>query len=143
MVITTQQPVISCVLDCKKYSGLSRLLRVSTYVLRAVRQLKGEHTSDSDLTWILSPSELSGVERLWIADVQSTLTTNRKFHPGRSNSTSSLTQTVSGDVVVVYPTQTSHMRPSIPCFYQEITISPFLSSEMLMQESDMTVLEKL
>ena len=79
MVTTTQQPVISHVLDCKKYSGLSRLLRVSAYVLRAVRRVKGEHTSDSDSTWILSPSELSGAEQLWIAYAQSTLTTNRNF----------------------------------------------------------------
>ena len=62
MLTMAQQPVISHVLDCKKYSGLLCLLRVSAYVLRAVKQFNGELTSDSDSTWILSSSELSGVE---------------------------------------------------------------------------------
>ena len=79
MLTTTQQPMISQVLSYEQYSSLSRLVRVTALVVRAVNTFKGRFSSDSDHPLMLSPSELAHAEWLWIVDAQSMLSSDRNF----------------------------------------------------------------
>ncbi|XP_070567292.1 uncharacterized protein [Ptychodera flava] len=70
---TREQPVathvgISEIIDSTDYSSLTRLLRVSAYVLRFVNNLKGEE-KDRKLD-PLTAQEINAAESLWIRDTQ-------------------------------------------------------------------------
>ena len=67
LLITTQAPTIASVIKCKEFSTLSRLLRVTAYVLRAVKLFKRMNTCPKGP---LAPQELVEAEELWIIDTQ-------------------------------------------------------------------------
>ena len=74
-LLTPQLPCrISNVVDIKRVSSVHKLLRVTAYVLKFVRILKGKD-EPSDLTVDL----LSEAERRWIVDSQSALEEDPKF----------------------------------------------------------------
>ena len=61
------------IMDCQDHSTMSRLLRVTAYVLRAVKRFK---SGSSALTCSVMPTtkELADSERLWVAHAQAQLT---------------------------------------------------------------------
>ena len=62
------------VIECNKFSSLTRLLRVTSYVLRFIYNLKksvpGEHTHDKHLSKELTASEIEHAEILWLRTIQ-------------------------------------------------------------------------
>ena len=70
LLITTQAPTIASVIKCEDFSTLSRLLRVTAYVRRAVKLFKKMNTCPKGP---LAPQELVEAEELWIIDTQITL----------------------------------------------------------------------
>ena len=66
------------IMDCWNYSTLSRLLRVTAYVLRAVKRFKDGFTAPTCCT-TLTTKELSDSERQWITYVQVQLTQEKSF----------------------------------------------------------------
>ena len=63
-------------MQCENFSTLTQLLRVTAYVLRAVKMLKGHVAHPREL---LSPVELTEAEWLWIVDVLVQLKYERNF----------------------------------------------------------------
>jgi len=55
------------VMDCKKYAGLNRLLRVTSYVIRFIKKCRKQTTSFDPF---ISPCEMNQSELLWIKSVQ-------------------------------------------------------------------------
>jgi len=70
------------VIVCKNYSTLTRLLRVTAYVIRFLKMLKGRMRPNSSLLYqslTLTPDEITDAERLWILEAQTQLTQERNF----------------------------------------------------------------
>jgi hypothetical protein len=61
---------VGMVVDCHRYSSNTRLLRVTAYVFRFVRRIKGQTV---DKTLELSADELIEAEQMWIKDVQNNM----------------------------------------------------------------------
>ena len=76
MLVTTQAPTVGSVIKCEDFSTLTRLLRVTAYVLRAVKLFK---RSISCPKGQLTPEELVEAERLWIVDTQTQLKSGSKL----------------------------------------------------------------
>ena len=70
LLITTQAPTVGSVIKCEDFSMLTRLLRVTAYVLRAVKLFKRliPHSKGP-----LCPEKLVEAEKLWIIDTQTQL----------------------------------------------------------------------
>ncbi len=66
-------------LKCEDYSTLSRLLRVTGYVLRAIKLFKSRSSSSHRHVSTLSPEELADAERLWIVQAQVSLLVDKNF----------------------------------------------------------------
>ena len=77
LLVTTQVPVIGSVIKCEDFSTLTRLLRVTAQVLRAVKLFK---RSISRPKGPLSPQELVEAERMWIVDTQTQLKSESKLN---------------------------------------------------------------
>ncbi|CAB3999850.1 Hypothetical predicted protein [Paramuricea clavata] len=60
---------IGLVMECNKYSSVTRLLRVTAFVLRFIRKLKGQETSDNSIQ-TLSANDIKEAEILWAREVQ-------------------------------------------------------------------------
>ena len=58
------------VMDCKKYAGLNRLLRVTSYVIRFIKKCRKQTTSFDPF---ISPCEMNQSELLWIKSVQQSI----------------------------------------------------------------------
>ena len=70
-------PSVGAVMQCKDFSSLTRLLRVTTYVSRAMLQVlnkKDGEPQESDLT------DYAEAEKLWIMESQLALTQDPKFN---------------------------------------------------------------
>ena len=67
LVVTESHGSIADLLSCENFSTLSRLLRVTAYIVRAVKRFP---RSDDDLSTNLTPEELAHSERLWIVSAQ-------------------------------------------------------------------------
>ena len=67
------RPTMGEIIDCKDYSTMSRLLRVTAYVLRAVKRFKNGSSAHSHST-ALTTEELADSEKLWITYAQAQLT---------------------------------------------------------------------
>ncbi|CAB4029439.1 Hypothetical predicted protein, partial [Paramuricea clavata] len=61
---------VAKVIDIKRYSCLTRLLRVTAYVLRFIRNARVQHNNRSETTKDLNGKEISEAETLWIKSVQ-------------------------------------------------------------------------
>ena len=70
LLITTHAPTIGSVFKCEDFSTLTRLLRVTACVLRAVKLFKRSTPHPKEP---LSPEELIEAERLWVVDTQTQL----------------------------------------------------------------------
>ena len=71
---------LSCIINCIEYSKLSRLLRVTAYVIRTVSVLKSrvkkiERVASPEL----SAEEIAEVESLWVIAAQTSLTEDKLF----------------------------------------------------------------
>ena len=78
-LLNCQSPLsanLELVISSERYSTHSRLLRVTAYVLRFVKHLKGS-TTERELT--LNPNEIAEAERLWIIHSQSKLMQDKQF----------------------------------------------------------------
>ena len=81
LMVTESQLGLNQLMDCKQYSSLHRLLRVSAYVLRFVEELKrrikdkNEHRSPTPI----GANELAHTETLWVKESQTCLTKDRNF----------------------------------------------------------------
>ena len=60
---------IGLVMECNRYSSATRLLRVTALVLRFIKKLKRQETSNNSVH-IVSGSDLREAEMFWIRDVQ-------------------------------------------------------------------------
>lgn len=78
LVAPNPKPTIGEIMDCRKYSTLSRLLRVMAYVLRAVKRFK-EGSTELTYCTTLTTEELSASERQWITYVQVQLCREKSF----------------------------------------------------------------
>lgn len=62
---------LAAVIDPKKYSSMTRLLRISAYVLRFINNLKSSLSDGTDKTVKeLTASEINQAEKYWIKTVQ-------------------------------------------------------------------------
>ena len=84
LVATERSPVLEEVIDCEKYSTMSWLLRVTAYVLRAVKIFKKTPPVQSRDHTTLTPEELTDAEKLWIVDSQQKLVKEREFPAWKS-----------------------------------------------------------
>ena len=67
---------LESIISSERYSTLSRLLRVTAYVLRFVKQLK---KSTNIQEWALATDEIAEAERLWTIQSQSQLIQDKQF----------------------------------------------------------------
>ena len=79
-ISTTESCSISSLIDLNRFSNLHRLLRVTAYVLRFVKNLKerlkgGKQVFESDI----SATDIKEAEQWWISDAQKSLRLNKKF----------------------------------------------------------------
>ena len=76
LLVTAQDPTIGSVIKCENFSALTRLLRVTAYVLRAAKFFKRAVNQPKGP---LTPEELLEAERLWIIDTQAQLKDESNF----------------------------------------------------------------
>ena len=67
-------------MSCANYSSLPRLLRVTAYILKAIKRLRARETSDSNLPVVLTPQEIAIAEKLWIANAPKDLVLQKDFN---------------------------------------------------------------
>lgn len=77
LLVTDTRVRVKEVIDCQRFGTLSRLVRVTAYVLRAIQLFK--RSSLTNYSPELSPTELADAEKLWIISVQNTLPNDRCF----------------------------------------------------------------
>ena len=82
LLVTEERKGLSEIIDCKQYSSVNRLLRVTAYILRIAKYAK-QNTDDSNekasASTTLSGSEISRAETLWIKEAQKELTSSKNF----------------------------------------------------------------
>ena len=80
-IVTIESQVsIDNLLSCEKFSTLSKLLRVTAYVVRAVRRFK---SSKEAVPASLTPEELSHADMLWVRSAQLQLASQKDFEVQR------------------------------------------------------------
>ena len=68
-------------ITCEDHSSLSRLLRVTAYVIRFIKLLKHKARSTGTIrSIILEPEEITEAERLWIVQAQTLLAQETRFN---------------------------------------------------------------
>lgn len=77
LLVTDTRVCVEEVMDCQRFGTLSRLVRVTAYVLRAIQLFK--RSPSTNHPYELSPTELAGAERLWLIAAQSTLPNDNCF----------------------------------------------------------------
>ena len=80
LLVTEERPSLSQILHCEQYSTIYRLLRVTAYVVKFVRFLKQKiQSSDTSPSTVLTATEISDAEMLWVKEAQALLVKNDKF----------------------------------------------------------------
>ena len=79
MLAASETNAIAKVICSENFSDLQKLLRVTAYVLRAVKQFKTKKSSRANLSTALTPEEISASKLLWISHVQEELIQQRDF----------------------------------------------------------------
>ena len=80
VLVNVDATAVDNIIDCKDYSNLKRLLRVTAYVLRFVQALKARLCNSNQVPANeLSSEELAAAEALWIRDVQAAVRRNPKY----------------------------------------------------------------
>ena len=77
--VTVEDRKLSNVIDIKKFSKLQKLLRVTTWVMRFIRNLKAKRLRNERDMYSLSVKEINGAEIEWIKDTQKSLTEKDNF----------------------------------------------------------------
>ena len=73
LVTENQKPGVSQVIEIGKYSSLDKLLRITAYVCRFIRNLKAKRTGEEIIVEPLTVPEIMLAERFWIMEVQAEL----------------------------------------------------------------------
>ena len=73
LVTTDSRSAIDDLMTCQNYSTLSRLLRVTAQVVRAVRRFKRVKSRNVDAPTTITSEELEEAEKLWITSAQKQL----------------------------------------------------------------------
>ena len=76
LLITHPAPTVGNIMKCEDFSMLTHLLRVTAYVLRAVKLFKRSIVRPKKS---LSPEEVVEAEQLWIADAQTQLKSEKRL----------------------------------------------------------------
>ena len=71
--------MIDDLMNCQKFCTLSRLLRVTAQVVRAVRRFKRVKSSNTDTPMTITAEELAEAEALWITSAQQQLIHEKDF----------------------------------------------------------------
>ena len=80
LLVTEERLSLSHILHCEQYSTICRLLWVTTYMLKFIRLLKQKiQSSDTSPSTVLTATEISNVETLWIKEAQALLVKSDKF----------------------------------------------------------------
>ena len=77
LLMSTSPTGLGQIMDCERFGTLSRLLKVTTYVVKFVRMLKKKVRITDENSAQLSDS--AEAERLWIIEAQTPLTQDRSF----------------------------------------------------------------
>ena len=80
LVNTVSKTGVSELIDCKRFSSLSKLLRVTAQVLRAIEKFKKQRNQQSDA---LIVAQMSEAELLWVKDTQHFMTQESEFESQR------------------------------------------------------------
>ena len=86
LLVNTNDSSTSCVIDISRFSSLQRLLRVTAYVLRFLKNLKARLLPDNEQLLIgseIGAKDMEKAEQYWILDVQKSLQQNKKFESWR------------------------------------------------------------
>jgi len=70
---------LNCVIDCKNFSRLSTLLRLTAYVIRFIRVLKSKIREGTLVSSELNAGNIAEAESLWVREVQSFLMKSEHF----------------------------------------------------------------
>ena len=81
LAATEIQPTIVALLECRRFGSFQRLMRVTAYVLRAIRHFKGKRACQVKS---FSNEELHATECQWIKDSQVNLSGERYEDTGES-----------------------------------------------------------
>ena len=76
LVSTVSKHGVGELIDCKKFSSLAKLLRVTAQVLRAIERFKNRRNVHSDT---LTRVQLTEAELLWVKDAQRSMTRENEF----------------------------------------------------------------
>lgn len=76
LMVSTTVPTIGTVIDCKRFSKLQRLLRVTVYVHKFLLRFKSRICS---IDWTVTAQDLDKAEMAWVADCQQHLMKEPKF----------------------------------------------------------------
>ena len=76
LISTDSHGTIESLMKCQDYSTLSRLLRVTTQILRAIKGFKHDLTVNHDT---ITVEELAQVESLWIISAKQQLVGEKDF----------------------------------------------------------------
>ena len=79
LVTLSSRCPISNLIDCKKFSSLSKLLRVTAQVLRAVKKFKSLKSHQPDPQPATTLKQVTEAEVLWVRDAQLLLTCGKDF----------------------------------------------------------------
>ena len=80
LVTENQKPGVSQVIEIGKYSSLDKLLRITAYVCRFIRNLKAKRTGEEIIVEPLTVPEIMLAERFWIMEVQAELQNESKYN---------------------------------------------------------------
>ena len=78
-LLVAKMNTVGSVMCCENFGDLQRLLRVMTYILRAVKRFKVKRNLRANLPIALTPEEISASELLWITHVQRELTQQKGY----------------------------------------------------------------
>ena len=79
LVTTISKPVVSELIDSKRFSTLAKLLRVTALVLQAIEKFKIKRNCRSDTDVSPTGAQLSAAELLWMKDAQHSTTLKNEF----------------------------------------------------------------
>jgi len=79
LVVSTSIPTIGTVIDCQRFSKLSKLLRVTVYVQKLVLRFKSRTRHEGSIAWVIIAEDLNKAEMAWVTDCQQHLMKEAKF----------------------------------------------------------------
>ena len=80
LLVIEKKPTDGDLMHCEDFSDLQRLLRVTTYVLRAVDLFEAKRNPGSNPLNTLNSKEIASAELLWISHAQKELAVQKNFN---------------------------------------------------------------